>query len=609
MGYQRGALIDDTYTDTSYPNATPVGAQFVLLGTTKFEYFASIPNFLKRGSTITQGRLSMFSGYGIPAGTYSFTITPISGGWWVSRVSAANNYYRPTLVTSAQITRTFTLTAPSVKAHRWDLDISPILQAMADGAAYNGLRVQMTNGSSSGWMFYAIESGTKPYLDVTWADVPEVPAQLSPSGGRYVGTAKPLFRASFNDFGGTTKCSGMQVQISTSTDFTTPEWDSGQQTTPAPQLDSNALGYAGAPQDTLRYWRARVQNQAGTWSGWSTPASFKYMPLPVPVIDSPTGTTIEDATPPILFHSGSGTPSLWQVAVYDEQSRRVLWERSWGPMTAPLTATVGDGVIKDSTTRYRIAVQVRDALNREAIPGFPIYGEAVKVVTYQPNATVANPTGLTLTQPVKTTPSLVLNWSRSTAPDRFTILRNGVVIANVTAASVFKSGTAYEWTDRAAPPDTALTYTVRAVVNDKASTGVQATTAGLKCRGVWIIDAAGELDPVTIYGEDQGTWTLAEESEWFAPLGASRSVLITGAQRGYEGSMGGELLDRTMPQPDVTSQEWRRRFLEYRKRPGRPVYLVAQDTSIKVVLAHMNVSPTPQAGSTYSVSFEFRETT
>lgn len=608
MGYQRGALIEDTHTDTSYPDTNFIGATFALLGTSRFEYFASIPNFLPKDATITAGRLSMFSGYGIPAGTYTLTITPITSTWRVSRVTAAAGYWRPTLVAGAALTRTFTLAAPSVKAHRWDLDISPILQAMAGGAAYNGLRVQMTDGSASGWQFYSVNSEAKPYLDVTWVDAPEIPTQLSPSGGRYVGTSKPLFRAGFNDFGGTTKCAGMRVQISTSTSFASPQWDSGEQVTSSPQLDSAALGYAGAPQDTLRYWRARVQNQAGTWSDWSTPASFKYMPLPVPVIDSPPGAVVEDATPPVLFHAASGSPSLWQVAVYDEASRRVLWERSWGPMSAPLAVTVGAGVIKDSTTRYRIAVQVRDSLSREAIPGFPIYGEDVRVVTYQPSAAVTNPTGLTATAPVPGAPRVVLTWSRAAAPDAFTILRNGVVLAVVTAAEVFTSGTSYTWTDLAAPPETGLTYTVRASVNGSASTGVQTTIGPLRVRGVWIVDAADELDPVTIFGQEEGTWRLGEESEWFTPLGADHALLITAAQRGYEGSMSGELIDRPTTMPDVTSAQMRQRLLEYRDRPGRPVYLVAQDTSVKVVLAHVNVTPTPQAGLTYRASFEFRET-
>ena len=608
MGYQRGTLVEDTHTDTTYPNSNYIGATFALLGTTRFEYFASIPNFVPRGSTVTAGRLSMFSGYGIPAGTYTLTITPVTSTWRMSMVTAAAGYWRPTLVTGAALTRTFTLAAPSVKAHRWDLDISPILQAMADGAAYNGLRVQMTDGSGSGWQFYTVNSDAKPYIDVTWVDVPEVPVQLSPSAGRYVGTNKPLFRANFNDFGGTTKCAGMQVQVSTSTSFASPEWDSGEQATAAPQLDSAALGYTGAPTDVLRYWRARVQNQAGTWSGWSVPESFKYFPLPVPVMDSPTGTVVEDATPPVLFHAASGTPSLWQVAVYDEQTRRVLWERSWAPMTAPLAVTVGEGVIKDSTTRYRFAVQVRDALPREAIPGFPIYGEAVRVVTYQPSASVTNPTGLTATQPVKGAPRVLLGWSRASAPDTFTVLRNGIVLAVVAAADVFTSGTSYAWVDVAAPPETPLTYTVRAGVNGQSSTGVEATIGPLKVRGVWIVDVADELDPAVIYGEDDGTWRLGEESEWFTPLGADHAVLITAAQRGYEGSMSGELLDRPTPLPNVTSMEMRRRLLEYRARPGRPVYLVAQDTSIRVVLAHVNVTPTPQAGLTYGASFEFRET-
>ena len=144
-------------------------------------------------------------------------------------------------------------------------------------------------------------------------------------------------------------------------------------------------------------------------------------------------------------------------------------------------------------------------------------------------------------------------------------------------------------------------------VNGVAGPGASVSLDPLHVVGIWITDPAGELDPVTVWGEDQGTWNLAEESEWLTPLGARASVLITGAQRGYEGAISGELLDRASPLPAVTSRAMRARFLAFRDRPGRVVNLVAQDTAIRVVLARMNVEPTPQRGLTYAVAFEFRQ--
>ena len=608
MGYQRGVLVEDTYTDTTYGNLAFVSGQLAYVGAAgRWVTYAAIPSFVPRGSTITQGRLSFFTQNVIPAGTYTFTVTPIVGGWWASRLSADNAGATVTVDAGAALTRAVVKAAPTSRADRWDLDISPILQALADGAAYTGLKVTLAGSSSMA--IYTVQSGVKPYLDVTWVDVPEVPAQLSPSGGRYVGTAKPLFRANFNDFGGTTRCSGMQVQVSTSASFASPQWDSGQVVTAAPQLNSATLGYAGAATDALRYWRARVQNQAGTWSGWSGVETFKFYALPVPSMSSPPAGVIEDSTPPILYGLTSGTDALWQVVVYDAASMRVLWAREWAPQAAPRSVVVPEGIIKDSTTVYRIAVQVRDSRAREAIPGTPIYGEIARDVTYQPSASVTDPTGLVVTQPQPGEPRLLLSWSRAAAPDGWTIVRNGQVIASPPYLDTWTgTGSTHEWVDRGVPPDTPLEYVVRASVNGVDGTGLAAAVPPLQVRGVWLLDTFGELDPVVVYGEEAGTWSLPDDSDWVTPLGADYSILVTGRRRGYEGSIAGEILDKTWPLPGVTAQQMRARALAWRDHPGRPAWLVAQDTAVKVVTSGMTVRPTPQSGLVYGINFEYRAT-
>ena len=58
---------------------------------------------------------------------------------------------------------------------------------------------------------------------------------------------------------------------------------------------------------------------------------------------------------------------------------------------------------------------------------------------------------------------VLVGWTRATKPDRFTIWRDGEIIATVEADDVEVSSGVYEWTDTSANPNVANEYKVRAV--------------------------------------------------------------------------------------------------------------------------------------------------
>lgn len=598
MGSASPMVTADTYARSAKASTNYGNASTLRLGS-GYETYVYFPRPFPMAATIRSATLRVWLGAALSAGTKTITVQRALKTWAESSLKWSN---RPG-VTGSAVNPTTTATA---KNGMVELDVTTLMQSVSDGSASAWFGLRLTSATAiTLWSSEASVTAMRPRLVVEWDDQPNPPAKLYPSGGRAVSVPAPVVRCDFTDVSGDTRCAGVQVRLfnieAAAVANTTPTWDSGQTASSNPELNLAAAGWGGAAAGVVWWWLVRVQDGAGLWSGWSLPASFTYRPLPTVTLDQPSGATISDPTPAIWWTSAA--QSAYQSTIRDAATGATLWDT--GRVTDTDTQIEPpEGIVQTLNQAYIISVSVWDTYAREATPGAPTATTVSRTVTYTTDGTVTAPSALTAVQ-VGQTPSVRLNWTLASVPDRFVVRRNGRVIATLDPADVSLTSTTYQWTDPAAPGWVSHTYQVSAVVAGKGSVGASAAVQ-FELTGFWIIDPAGDIAPIPLLGTSVD-WAMGEDSAWHSPVGAAGSVLITQALRGMEGSASD---DRPAPKllAGTTADEIAARMLTLRDNPGKLVHIAAHRYAFPAVMAGIQVVAVDQpAARTWSIRFAFRE--
>jgi hypothetical protein len=555
------------------------------------------------GAVITDAKLIMPSGATAQTGSLTLTARRIQTAYSASTVTWNN---RPTAYYAG--TATVTKTGPITSGTEWSFDVTAMMQSVALGDPWYGFDI------SSSTINPKLDFGSptnpntalRPRLEVTWSDAPDKPRTLAPAGGRAVSVAKPILRFDYVDVSGNTEMQSLQVQINSTSTFTSPAFDSGTVASSTPQLDLNATAYGGLTDGQVVYWRARVQDMAGLWSEWSDPVSFNRdgkgtLTLTAPSSGTPT---VEDSTPPFTWTFTGETQSSYQLTIETTNTSGQVTTWTTGKITAAtLTVTPPAGVIVSPDATYKATLRVWDAKQRESTPNDPAYVEVVRSFTYVPTATVTATTSPTATS-LWPYPRVQIGWQRATAPDSFSILRNRQVIASgVLPGDVLVSGTTYAWVDKSAPPQITLTYEVQAVVNSKASASNPTVVTTMKHSGIWLADEL-RTNEVLITGKADRPFVYGEDSERLSVVGSSESILVTQSLRGLEGTVTGELHGNHHGLA-TTAQQWRDKLLAIKAKPGRKCWLTVGDSTIQCVIHNVSCPPRPTAALSFNVSFDF----
>jgi hypothetical protein len=566
------------------------------------------------GATILSATLRLYQ-IGAESATHTVQLRRLTQGW---RLSQATWNYQPADTTTGQVQ----VTKPGSPAGtEWAFDVTAHMQAVADGAYWSGWKI--LNTLNDYLNFYSAQATTgKPTLEVVWANQPDAPTTLSPSGNRAVSVAKPVLRWDFTDVAGDTTLAAIQVQINPTNVWTAPAFDSGVVATTLPQLDLATTSYAGLADGASTYWRVRVQDGAGLWSDWSAGHQFQRQTKGTLTIDNPPASgLISEPTPPIIWHFTGRTPAAYQVWVTpyvtapvfytppyttpdptadryasNENSRILYNTGKRAPWTESITLPAG--VIQDDSS-YTVHVRVWDTIDRESTPGDPPWVEAAQTFLYDYDATVDPVTSLAATD-LTPNPGATLTWSRATAPDSFVIRRNGVIIASGVDPADFNTGsTTYAYTDLWADPNKPVTWRVDAVVNGRTSASNPTVTKTLKTKGIWLTDHGRNIQ-VLLWGDDPGTWAMGEQAETHTPLGASHAIRITQALRGFEGSINARL----RPTDTKTLAQQEADLWTLKSTPGRTYTLLLSNVVAQVVIGNLVIAPTDYDDEKH-VSFDF----
>jgi hypothetical protein len=482
----------------------------------------------------------------------------------------------------------------------WEVDITDWMQTVANGGVWYGIQFMITEAVAR-WVYSEINPAVayRPRLEITWSDAPANPTGLSPSGGRAVGLAKPVVRATYLDVSGATALQSVQVQINATDVWTSPTFDSGTVATSVPELDLASTAYAGLADAVTTFWRIRFQDAAGLWSPWSASTSFKRDDKgTLSVTNPPSGTPkVEDSTPPIIWTFSGETQAAYQIQIRHSVNGVQVIDWDSGKVTsAALSVTVPTGTIKETGVTYTVTVRIWDTKQREATPNDPTYVEVIRDFTFIPGATTGTASLVAVAQDPR--PAVVLTWQRATAPDKFNVLRNGKVIAagllpDAPPIGVFLSGTTYQWTDNSPSPGRSLTYSVQAVVNSVASATNATAVVTVRSIGSWLRDPSTGLE-LCITGRDERDFILGEQSAVLQAIAPNANKIpINQSLGGLEGRVEGDLIDIH----GLTAQQWRDQFLQLRALRVKQFYFTEGDSTFLVVAQDFHYSqrrlPTP----------------
>lgn len=542
------------------------------------------------GSNILSATLKFYN-KDAESGSKTVTLKKVTQNWNISK-TVYNN--APTV--TATDAKALTKSSPAANTE-WAFDVTTHMQAVADGAQWFGWSLDLN--STDLMYFYSTQaSGYKPVLEVVWTTAPDMPTQLSPAANRAVSVAKPILRFNFTDTSGSTTLQAIQVQINATNVWTSPTFDSGTVTTTAPQLDLSGTAYAGLTDGSSTYWRVRVQDGSSQWSPWSAGTQFKRVTKGTLVLDNPPVAGFSEPTPPVTWTLTGRTQKAYQVFVSDLAGNQVY--DSSKIMSATASHTIGPNAIKHSGWSYVFTVLVWDNQDRETTPNDPTYLRVNRTVSYVYDAAVGGATGLTAVA-LTPRPGVQLAWSRASAPDKFVVWRDGKLLYYDVDPGDWNTGaTTYAIKDPYADPKRAHSYVVTAVVNGATSSVNPAVNVTPDSNGIWLVDVARNIQ-VQLLDTESGDWSMREQSAVHSPIGGTKSVLITQALGGYEGSISG--LITSHDSVDIDSVEADLWLLK--STPGQTYWLTASNITIPVVISNLEIAPMPDANLQKRVTFSF----
>lgn len=539
---------------------------------------------------------------------YEMRATRILQGWSAGKLTWNN---RPDVGgTTTIVAKTSSQVGPNA---RYDLNAKPFIDAWRGGATNFGIRVR---GAQEFWIALANTGAAAPRLIITYHVPPGLPTTVSPANNDVVSVAKPLLTV----VGAETSASGLtavQVQLSRTSNWAAPTWDSGVVASKAAMLD--LADFPGAPSvadGEEMYWRIRLRGTGNMWSGWSAGARFRRKAMGTLVITSPgepPNNTVSDPTPPLAWELTGATQSAYRVILRrlgsTGKSISTIWDSGIvasldNTMSPPDSVTVS----RNAGGRYEYELRVWDTEPRAVSGGVPAYVSATREFTYAYSGTIAPVSDLTA-ENLDPKPFVRLRWTRNETPDRYIIDRDGETVAVIDGPNAeTDTPEVFEWVDLLASPRTPHEWTVRCVVNGVTSAANPTVWEQNDAGGIWLSDPENDVYIVMLDPTLESAYS--EDGETHKPL-AGTPIRVTTDLNGASGRVVGELLKTPLTE-DATGTDLFRNFLAVRAAySGRRMILSMNDLAIPVIAFDMTASHTPAPGKDgdyiYTASFSFFE--
>lgn len=585
-----------------------------------------MPTLAPKGSTVLSAVLSLTQVAAL-TGSVQVNVQTYTGSWqeatasWHSTGGAAS---------VGGPLSTMTKTAPGAGTV-WQMDVTAAVQAAVNGGAFHGFRItstvtpQVIQFNSMN----ASQTALRPTLTVTYASQPDTPVNLRPAVAA-TGVPQPVLSYSFSEPGGNTTIGQQQVQVANDSGFTSIAYDSGVVDAGGDaSFDLSTTGFS-LTAGTTYYWRVKCSDADGVWSTWSTAVPLLYQPLATPVITSPApvpNNYVTEYTPPILWTFANQT--YYRVYVVNAALPwKVLYDTGkvpgnaqghsvplYDPTMAPIN--VGGGVWEGpvgfdaSHDQWIATVQCWDNVTRESTQGLPSSASASIEFSVKYDPTVLPPSNFTA-RAVDDSPGWVdLSWIRATAPDSWTLERDGkVLIDNFVpgdSSGLTFDGTTYRLRDHHLGGGN-HTYTLRAVVNNVKSANPPSATVLSMVEGIWLYDPADPENSLVVVGDQTMQFAQTDMASNYQVQGAYAPVRVVMGLAGLSGTVGPAMLrDRS---DTLTNAVMKRRLKQMKARPIDTFRLILGDENIPVLLQDIMAPPHPQTRSDQvlsNVSFGFQQ--
>jgi hypothetical protein len=562
------------------------------------------------GALVVSATLKLRLGAGWSGGPHVPTLRRISAKWKEAGPGGLNWNNKPA-VAGAVITGTGI--SGGIDKQLVSIDVTSIVSEASAGNVWFGIRIEVdTTGSKD---FYSAEAGDvdlRPVLEVTWSEPPDAPTELVPDGGAAVSIAKPVLGWKYTDEQGEYQTQ-FQVQISTVSDFSSTEYDSGWISSTAWQHDLGPTAYVGVSDGATRYWRVRVQDNFGQISVWSAAAQFQRQTKATLTITSPT-TTVDDTSPTVSHTFVGRTQRSLQYIVEEWDGTKYVSKYNSGEVTTADTSfMIPEDIFIKEATNYRITLRAWDTILRVSTPGDASYVQQQVVVTYVRPATGGPAPVDTLIQIASTpntSPEVITEFTRLVRPDFFAVRVNGTYVEGAQRLDpadieTTPGGSTYRYTLWGLRPKTAHTIEVEAV---SLQTGKYRNSIGNPTLNVtpqpknkWLL-APTINQKVCIISQSDPVVSIGEDGTTFFPIGGRSPVRITSSVRGYEGSIDGALAEYK----GISAATWRDRFEQIKShREKIPLRVVWEDMNIAVIIEEVSIVPSRKGW--YEVGFDFRQ--
>lgn len=592
-GYDTFAITGSTPTSANFEGSPLIIVGSLGGGSTNvrgFIYVPLPPDII--GQTIANATLT-----GHAAGSFvslSVGLSAITQSWASATLIGTNP---PSSTNTGQTSNAF---SAGVGGAALALDCTAIIQAVASGGSWFGVVLNLT--PTLLLQFNSFESGQPAWtLTIETTDAPEAPQALVPNG-TVVGSGAPILTCDFTDNGGLSNdMAAMNVQVNATNVWTSPTYDqTGTTTVPVFNLASpppGATAFTAISSGSSRFWRVRVQDTDGNWSGWSDGVQFTFRTQPTITVNTPAAGLVYDPTTDINATTSTNL-SAYRVQITDGTDRTSIRFDSGRLSANPSALTTvdvplpqeyqGNRVLVDSST-YQLHIRVWDTFtSRQSTPGSPAYVDSWSTFTFADDGTVTAPTTLTADQ-TDLGPSVTLTWTRAAAPDGWVILRDGKVINRSDGTDVIVGPSTYSWKDTHPTQWVSHTWTVKAISGGHQSHASPSVALTPDMENLWLYTQDGQQ--VFISNVDLSQLTVNDRGTSYKPINLQYDVDIVTGFEGVSGSLTGTILSDEWQ--DATAAQATLLFIK--ERPSTWVRMVYGTFSGRVLLRNVAVLPHPNA--------------
>lgn len=493
-----------------------------------------------------------------------------------------------------------TFSTAGVDGREWALDVQPLIQEVANGGVWWGLKV--TSNNATALAFYSKDNTKfRPVLEVTWTVGPDKPSNISPRNGRAISIARPTIR--FGSATGAGQIGSYRLELNTSDSWGSPAYDTTQvfSGTPEHTLTSDVA------LNVLQYGRVMVWDANGVASAWSDTFTFIRRAQSAAAITLPAASPnnfVNDATPP-LAGTSAGTVTKFQFLIVNPADPSQIYHDSGVITSSTLAYTPPEGVLTSLTTNYRLYMRVWDNIDRETIANDTAYVEVFRDFTFVLSNTVDPVTNLNVSTQ-EPSHLATATWDSATAPDYFRAMIDGQMSGPaILPGDVFLGGTSYRLVMANLRPRRGQAVSIVRVVNGVASALNPVKAVDTAPEGIWLSAKDGS-NPVCISnGEDIGSWDTTEISEIVQGVGADFPALLT-QTLGARTSTHSGWLKKQHDIPDVEPEDWETRLKALADPPGQLVRLALTNTNLAGCIYKLIPHPADENGD-IEVEFEFVE--